>query len=507
MPPVLVVVLRPWAFALAAALLLAACATDPAPRSVATTAAAPRALAVDGGRNVRELPVYPTTSQEIDTLCQYKVAEAQPGDVRQRSNLMSGCRQAYNSDLSARRRACGANPQCLRQNTSFAGRFETLKQFNDFQRLATFGDLTAFARRLAAADELGLLPAVRARLHARCAASSLTATSIDGWQRLASDYSLAGDGGACSGKAVLAKARADELERLERQAARDRAIAQAQDDLVQARTWKQLAAFIDRYQANDVAQLLPAAQARLDQARKTELAQVQSLPLVELETFWRQSAGEPDELRELAKTRLVQESLKQGSFAGAARAYRVSGDLDHIARRQHLARSPPERLELETLAVQATVRPATLVALSFDGRVGAGRETEEAHAGLFALYSKYGHVPVAGTLTVQRAKDSPVAMRLGRYRVNVALEMTYTRKFERKSRMLGNADRSTQERVLRRASVVIEPGAFVGKADVSFGNLVAARLQRGSQGGVEQEWIDGDPMVLMTVESIEPLNN
>ncbi len=224
---------------------------------------------------------------------------------------------------------------------------------------------------------------------------------------LVGDLADAGEGAGCAARRQSASAQLASLEEAERLAALEQARAEQKAALTQSVTWPALAAFIEKYKEKDVGGLLQVARQQLAVVRERDLAAMRATPLDKLSEQYKARKLEPDELRDAAKVHLIEESLRQGTFGGAIRAYQVSDDVNHVAKAQHLAKTKEEKLELERVAVEVTALPERFLDVTFESSVGSPSRQEQKHMGILAQYTMHGSVPVRGSVVVQRAKNPP----------------------------------------------------------------------------------------------------
>jgi hypothetical protein len=211
-------------------------------------------------------------------------------------------------------------------------------------------------------------------------------------------------------------------------------------------------------------------------------------------------------MKSLAYKRLLEDSLAEATFAGALRAYRVSGNLTHIRANQALARTPDDRRRLEEIAVGHASTPGRFFRVGITAHHGQPSRDEITHAGYFALYTMTGSVPIQGVITVQRATDAPGPLALGQYRVHVEAVLKTRLSQERSSGMLGSGSTVSDETVVRRVSVLVSAPTMSGSASVDFGALTAVRLKRGSAEGYEKAWISEEPVIQVTVVGVDVIS-
>lgn len=268
-------------------------------------------------------------------------------------------------------------------------------------------------------------------------------------------------------------------------------------DLAKAITWKQLENFIQIFNQNDHANLVPEARSRLIAMREKEIIAMNALSMDQLEAYYEKDEAElTSEMRLLARQRLLNESLREGTFAGILRVYRVTKDMSYVAKGQSLATSPEDLLSLEQLAVQHTVAPSRFFDVKFNPRIGNPSRSESTHMGFFALYSLFGHLPISGTIELRRASNAPAQLSLGSYKVSIEIVVNYDEE------IVGRTSKSPRQ-MNKLVTLVINPAAMAASANVDF-QLQAAMFKRGAGfGSNEQEYIVSDPVVSWKVSKIE----
>lgn len=277
-------------------------------------------------------------------------------------------------------------------------------------------------------------------------------------------------------------------------------------DWMAVTTWKQAEAFIAKYTAKDVAQLLPEAQRRLQELRTAELSAMRAMPLNTLEARYRnETAQMTDEMLKASRERLIHDSLAEHTFSGNMRAYRITDDIALVAAAQHQASTQDERLLLEQTAIRHAAAPSRFFDVALKARAGTPSKSEEQHMGVFALYSMYGHIPVTANIEVTRAANGPGKVVLGTYRITLQLELRHERRNMRQSSWLGNADERVQRSVSREVTVILRPSDQRATVTADFGNLEAVRIKRGSQGGLDQEYISSDPKITCRITKVEAI--
>ncbi len=498
--------------------MLAACTTSPAGHSTAnvqTAASVPdtttlpitrnAGLKLHNGKLVQEPIVLPATTREVDTLCDYLNRSRGLGVDTRSQEQGRTCRRMQFNGMNQRRLNCiqrGLDKRdssakeietCIRQGQNFDQALQDKIDYDSIQSinsLAEFGNLSR--RAVENGDRLGLLTEIQFRMNALCETSTPDFKNREEWRTALDLYQQAGTSGACAKNAISAQRALLEIDQSEQRAA-----------LANAKSWKQLDEFIVQYERRDTADLIAAARVQLEQARRDEIAAMRAMPLDDLERFWRTSPDLMPELRDLTRRRLMEESLAEKTFRGALRAYRVSGDISHIRTNQNLARTPDDRRRLEEIVVGNTSTPGRFFHLGISASHGQPSRDESNHLGILALYTMTGAIPIQGVVTVQRALDAPGQLALGKYRVHIEAVLKARMSVERRSSVLGNANGTNDQTISRRVTVVVGPPSMMGTASIDFGSLNVVRMQRGSAGGYDQEWLRDDPVVQVSIVGVD----
>lgn len=459
-------------------------------------------------RLLDEPPVLPALSAELDALCNYLTQSNGLGQDNRSQEALRECKRQQQAAMNARRLACAqrntaSSPlqrtaqieACTRNERDFAQALQDRTDFDRFPAISSLEEYSSLRRRLAAeGDRMGLQAEIGVRMNALCARQAPVFSTTAEWRTALALFEAAGPGGACAAHAGVATAALLDIAKAE-----ERAV------LAQSTSWKLLVDFEQSYAQNDPAGLLPEARIRLDRARERELASMRGLSMDTLERFWRNGAGQTPEMQAASRTRLLDESLRERSFAGGLRAFRVTGDLSYVVSHQSLARTPTERRQLEEIAVARTATPGRFFSVSVSASHGAAERDETRHAGYLALYTMTGTIPAEAVVTVQRAVTAPGPLALGRYRVHVQAELRARVALQRRSGIQGN-ENSTNEQVYRqRTSVVVGAPSMTGSVGIKFGDITAVRMKRGAAGGFEHEAIDGDPVIVVTVVGVDVL--
>jgi hypothetical protein len=197
---------------------------------------------------------------------------------------------------------------------------------------------------------------------------------------------------------------------------------------------------------------------------------------------------------------------RHGGFADAAAIFDATKDWSFANAMQGMARTQDERRALEEIAVQVLPDPSSLFDVKFTFNTQEPQRTEQRHLGVFALYTVSLRSRKSGTLELASAKDAPLRLQYGKYRVQASIAYQFPTKFVRESSVLGNAQRVDRVYKTLSVSVPIEvrpDGSIQGLAAVDFGIHDVMVYQRGSRGGLDVTFMSDNAEVLVTIQSLE----
>lgn len=277
-------------------------------------------------------------------------------------------------------------------------------------------------------------------------------------------------------------------------------------ELALAISWKKLESFVEKFKSNDVAKILAEAEAKLVLQKKTEIDNMLELSMPDLENFFYIGDRElTSEMLALVRQRLVDESLRENTFSGAQRAYRVTKDVSFIIRAQQLAQTTADKRVLEQLAVQLIKAPSRFFNIDINTSIGRDSQNEQKHAGVFALYTMYGYLPIDCKVALTPAPNSPVSLTHSEYKITIELTLSYDVQFYRRSRFLGSVDQKNRQESKKQLTIIWKPNATKALETTNFA-LQSVMFKRGSSGGFDQEYIASDPVLDWKIIKMEAIN-
>lgn len=424
---------------------------------------------VGGGPAIGPPMPRPSNDAELKEWCEYGLDRMTP-DGRQR--VISECRNAWNRTLAENRRQCRDDvnswakglprvntqaerrvqqeardsrvDQCMRAGHDFPKTMRAARQFEEFKRIEQPAGYGAFIQAHGNNDLIGLVAEAQARYAPLCgrgvavdATSSDARAWLDQFQRVGPSHCVAQQRMA---RQVL---RRDELrqaagsvEKLDAFAARHAAedpeglVPKARSQALEivreqerqafdrARSWAELAAFVEAFQPSKDARytLAPVAQERIAEARSRELARVQATPADALEQRLDAEASQwPAEWREIVEVRLIEQSTARADVPSGLRMWRLTSRVDVLA--DAVARMKPEDDHDE--AVEAQWKRALYPAAFRDVVAAYGRK-RDSFRGLLLAYSISNAQPdlrqaglKAGTRAEKAQVEYAVIQRIG----------------------------------------------------------------------------------------------
>ena len=202
--------------------------------------------------------------------------------------------------------------------------------------------------------------------------------------------------------------------------------------------------------------------------------------------------------------KLVNAMRAQNTFEGYYNVYLLLQDPEDARKASQLARTDEHRAKLEHMAVATLVDKNRLV--DFDLHLtNANTTTSEGSCWMRCRYNFSAMRQVRGELSVSVRRNSPVPLKLGRYKVTLQAVTTLPRRKIRSSSWLGNYDGPDNATINNDLVVTLAPPNYSVKLPVNVAHLQLAFFERGSAGGYEGSWATSDATVRLQIKSVELL--
>lgn len=195
-----------------------------------------------------------------------------------------------------------------------------------------------------------------------------------------------------------------------------------------------------------------------------------------------------------------------GSFAGFARAFDVSGDVNDAKKAQQLASTAGDKRQLEYMAVKLVqkkrghandlfnIRPQPVASSDIRANRGNGF--------LFVESVNAGRADFSSQVEVS-ADNSAGIFAVGVYDVTVTATLEVRRHLYRRSFWLGNLDENQTERLKTEKTFRLAAPGYAAAAQMEIKDVLLNYKDRGSAGGTTEITLLGDPSMNFEVTNVK----
>jgi hypothetical protein len=214
----------------------------------------------------------------------------------------------------------------------------------------------------------------------------------------------------------------------------------------------------------------------------------------------------PNEIQNLSVERLKTIYIQTRNFSGMYQIFKIDSKVETLKQASQFASTIDDFRSLETASVKLLKVPARQFVVSADFSSASVSSNVKQNMGVFANFTANVFREFKGKVVVTQAEKPPIPLKYGRYAVWLNLDLVMSREEQMRSRVLRSYTKSNDVRKSTLVRVELDPISFSGSSEFSFGAIESGYFQSGSAGGFTAIFPTSDPVLQISISSINELS-